>query len=142
MANLRIWSPMDHLFREFSDLSKFMDMPNVPVLFKGGEPKVDIIQGETDVVVKADVPGVNKEDLQVTVTEDSVTIRGEVKSDYNEKKDNYFHAERFFGSYSRTLPLPTLVESDQAKAGFENGVLTITVPKAIKKAKGHVVDIN
>ena len=142
MANMRIWSPMDHLFRDFTDLTKFMDIPNVPVIFKGGEPKVDIIQNETEVVVKADVPGVNKEDLQVTVNEDTVTIRGEVKSDYSEKKENYFHAERFFGSYSRTLPLPVMVEYEQAKAGFENGVLTITVPKAIKRAKGHTVDIS
>lgn len=141
MANLRIWSPMDHLFREFNDLTKFVDMPNVPMLFKGGEPKVDIMQTETEVVVKADVPGVNKEDLQVTVNEDAITIRGEVKSDYNENKDNYYHAERFFGTYSRTLPLPVLVSGDQAKADFNNGVLAITIPKAFKSAKGHLVDI-
>ncbi|MBP2665903.1 MAG: heat shock protein [Firmicutes bacterium] len=141
MANLRVWSPMDHLFRDISDMTRMLDVPNVPVLFKGGEPKVDIIQNETEIVVKADVPGVKKEDINVTVTEDTITLRGEVKSDYEDKKDNYFHAERFYGTYSRTLPLPALVDSDKASAKFAEGVLTITIPKATKSEKGHVVDI-
>lgn len=141
MANIRLWSPMDHLLRDFGDMSRLLDIPNVPVLFKGGEPKVDILQTETDVVVKADAPGVKKDDIQVTVTEDTITIRGEVKSDYEDKKDSYFHSERFYGAYSRTLPLPVLVSADKAAAKFEDGVLTVTVPKAIKPGKGHVVDI-
>ena len=141
MANLRLWSPMDHLFRDISDMTRMLDVPNVPVLFKGGEPKVDIIQNETEIVVKADVPGVKKEDINVTVTEDTITLRGEVKSDYEDKKDNYFHSERFYGAYSRTLPLPALVDSDKASAKFAEGVLTITIPKATKSEKGHVVDI-
>ena len=88
MANIRLWSPMDHLFRDFADMTRMLETPNIPVLFKGGEPKVDIIQNETEVVVKADVPGVNKEDINVTVTEDGITIRGEAKSDYEEKKES------------------------------------------------------
>jgi HSP20 family protein len=142
MANLRVWSPMDHLFRDIADMTRMMDVPNVPILFKGGEPKVDIIQNEKEIVVKADVPGVKKEDINVTVTEDTITLRGEVKTDYEEKKDNYFHSERFYGSYSRTLPLPTLVDGDKAVAKFEDGVLTVTIPKATKPEKGHVVNID
>ena len=141
MANIRLWSPMDHLFRDFADMTRMLETPNVPVLFKGGEPKVDIIQNEKEIVVKADVPGAKKEDISVTVTEDTLTIRGEVRSDYEDKKDNYFHSERFYGAYSRTLPLPTLVANDKAAAKFEDGVLTITIPKATKPEKGHVVDI-
>lgn len=142
MANIRLWSPMDHLFRDFADMTKMLDMPNVPVLFKGGEPKVDIIQNEKEVIVKADVPGVKKEDISVTVTDDTITIRGEVKSDLEEKKENYFHAERFYGTYSRTLPLPTLVAGDKSVAKFQDGVLTVTIPKAFKPEKGHVVSID
>ncbi len=141
MANMRLWSPMDHLFRDLADMTRMIDVPNVPVLFKGGEPKVDIIQNETEIIIKADVPGAKKEDINVNVTEDTVTIRGEVRSDYEEKKDDYFHSERFFGTYSRTLPLPALVTNDKATAKFEDGVLTITIPKATKPEKGHVVDI-
>ena len=76
MANIRLWSPMDHLFRDFADMTRMLETPNVPVLFKGGEPKVDIIQNEKEIVVKADVPGAKKEDISVTVTEDTLTIRG------------------------------------------------------------------
>ena len=141
MANLRLWSPMDHLFRDISDMTRMLDVPNVPVLFKGGEPKVDILQNEAEIVVKADVPGVKKEDINVMLTEDTITLRGEVKSDFEDKKDNYFHSERFYGTYSRTLPLTALVDSDKASAKFAEGVLTITIPKATKSEKGHVVDI-
>ena len=141
MSNLRKWTPMDQLFQEFGNMSKFLDMPNVPVLFKGGEPKVDIMQTEKEVVVKADVPGVKKEDMQVTVTEDTITFRGEAKSDTETKKEDYFHSERFYGCYCRTVPLPVLVDSSKAKAKFEDGVLTVTVPKAMKPEKGNSVTI-
>lgn len=113
----------------------------MPVLFKGGEPKVDIIQNEKDVVIKADVPGVKKEDMQVTVTEDTITFRGEAKSSVETKKEDVFHSERFYGCYSRTLPLPALVDSSKAKAKFEDGVLTVTIPKAMKPEKGNSVTI-
>jgi len=141
MANLRLWSPMDQLFRDIADMSRMIDVPNVPVLFKGGEPKVDIIQNEGEILVKADVPGVKKEDIHVNVTEDTITIRGEVRSDHEEKKDNYFHSERFFGTFSRTLPLPVLVDGSKAAAKFEDGVLSVTIPQANKPEKGHLVDI-
>ena len=141
-ANIRLWSPVDHLLRDFTDMSRLLDIPNVPVLFKGGEPRVDILQNEKEVILKADVPGVKKEDINVTITEDTVTIRGEVRSDYEDRKDNYFHAERFYGTYSRTLPLPAVVASDKAAAKFEDGVLTVTVPKATRPEKGHIVNID
>jgi HSP20 family protein len=132
---------MEPIFQEFGNLSKLIDLPNMPVLFKGGEPKVDIIQNEKEVVVKADVPGVKKEDMQVTVTEDTVTFRGEAKSSVETKKEDVFHSERFYGCYSRTLPLPALVDSSNAKAKFEDGVLTVTIPKAMKPEKGNSVTI-
>ncbi len=142
MANIRLWSPIDKIFQEFGDVPKLFENANIPVLFKGGEPKVDIMQTEKEVLVKADVPGVKKEDMQVTVTDDSITFRGEAKSDIETKKENYFHSERFYGCYSRTLPLPVLVDSANAKAKFEDGVLTVTVPKAKNPEKGHVVTID
>lgn len=141
MTNIRLWSPVDKFLDEFSDMSKFLASPNIPMLFKGGEPRVDIIQNERDVVVKADVPGVKKEDIHVTVTEDSITFRGEAKSEVEVKKEDYFHSERFTGCYTRTLPLPVIVDADSAKAKFEDGVLTITIPKAAKPEKGHSVTI-
>ena len=142
MANLRLWSPMDQMLQELGNMSKFLEAPNVPVLFKGGEPKVDIMQTDNDVIIMADVPGVKKEDMHVTVTADTITFQGEAKSSTETKKEDYFHSERFYGCYSRTLPLPVLVDSAQAKAKFEDGVLTVTIPKASKPEKGTSVHID
>ncbi len=129
MSNLRLWSPIDPLLQDLGNMPKLLDLPNFPMLFKGGEPKVDIIQTENEVVIKADVPGIKKQDMKVTITEDSITFQGEVKSSTETKKEDFFHSERFYGCFSRTLPLPTLVDSTQSKAKFEEGVLTVTVPK-------------
>ena len=141
MTNLRLWAPMDQMFQDLGNMSKFLDIPNIPVLFKGGEPKVDIIQTENEVVVKTDVPGVKKEDMQVTVTEDTITFRGEAKSNVETKKEDFFHSERFYGCYSRTLPLPVMVDSSKATAKFEDGVLTVTIAKAPKTEKGTSLTI-
>lgn len=141
MSNIRLWEPMNELMRDFEKFPKLLDFPNIPVLFKGGEPKVDIIQTDKEVVMKADVPGVKKEDLQVTVTEDTITVRGEAKSSTETKKEDYFFSERFYGSFCRTLPLPAMVESSKAKAKFEEGVLTVTIPKAAKPEKGNAINI-
>ena len=142
MASLRLWSPMDQMFQELGNMSKFLEVPNVPVLFKGGEPKVDIMQTDKDVLVMADVPGVKKEDMHVTVTEDTITFQGEAKSYTETKKEDFFHSERFYGCYSRTLPLPSIVDSTKATAKFEDGVLTVTIPKAAKPEKGTSVHID
>ncbi|NMC30945.1 MAG: Hsp20/alpha crystallin family protein [Veillonellaceae bacterium] len=142
MANLRLWSPMEQLVQDLGNMSKFLEVPNVPVLFKGGEPKVDIVQTDKEVIIMADVPGVKKEDMHVTVTEDTITFQGEAKSSTETKKEDYFHSERFYGCYSRTLPLPVLVDSAHAKAKFEDGVLTVTIPKASKPEKGTAVTID
>ena len=143
MANLRLWAPMDQIFQDFGNMSKFLDLPNinVPVLFKGGEPKVDIIQEEKEIIVKADVPGVKKEDIQVTVTDDAITLKGETKTNTETKKENYFHSERFYGCFSRTLPLPAAVDPKKATAKFEDGVLTVTIPKTAETEKGTNVTI-
>ena len=141
MPNIRMWEPMNELVRGFGKFPQLLDFPNIPVLFKGGEPKVDIIQTDKEVVMKADVPGVKKEDLQVTVTEDTITVRGEAKSSTETKKEDYFVSERFYGSFCRTLPLPAMVESSKAKAKFDEGVLTVTIPKAAKSEKGNAISI-
>lgn len=141
MSNIRLWAPMEPIFQELGNMSKFIDLPNMPVLFKGGEPKVDIVQTDKEIVVKADVPGVKKEDMQVSVTEDTITFRGEAKSSSETKKEDFYHSERFYGCYCRTLPLPSLVDSAKAKAKFEDGVLTVTIPKSTLTEKVKTVPI-
>ena len=91
---------------------------------------IDMAQTDDDVIIKASVPGVNPEDLNISVTGDTLTIRGEVKEDKEIEEANYQIRERRIGSFARSVLLPSTVVADKAKAEFENGVLRLTLPKA------------
>jgi HSP20 family protein len=91
---------------------------------------VDIYETKDDVVVKASLPGVKPEDIEVSVVGDTLTIKGEVKEEKDIKEENYIRKERRYGSFCRSFTLPVSVNPDKATAEFENGVLTLTLPKA------------
>ena len=101
------------------------------------EPFVDVIDKGDKVVVAADIPGVEKEDLSVNISGDRLEISAERKKEAEEKKEGYVRRERTYTSYYRVIPLPAEVDADTADATFENGVLEITMPKvkAIEKKK-------
>ena len=82
-----------------------------------------------NIVVRADLPGVNRDDLEVTVTDNSLTIKGESKHEHEIESGNVFRRERFSGQFMRTLPLSVGIKADQAKASFNHGVLEIVMPK-------------
>ena len=96
----------------------------------GSLPLVDMYQTDNEVVVKATLPGVKPEDLHITVTGDVLTIKGEVKGEEEVKNATYHLRERRYGTFARSIPLPVPVVADKAKAEFENGILTLTLPKA------------
>ncbi len=91
---------------------------------------VDVIETKDDIQVKASVPSFKPEGIDVAVTGDTLTLKGEVKTEEKQEEGNYLRRERRFGSFQRTLTLPASVMSEKAKAEFENGVLTLTLPKA------------
>jgi HSP20 family protein len=91
---------------------------------------VDVVDTQEDIVVTASVPGLKPEDLDISLTGDTLTIKGELKVEQKVEEANYVRRERRYGSFQRTLSLPTMVQADKAKAEFENGVLTLTLPKA------------
>ncbi len=91
---------------------------------------VDVVEKKDEIVVKASVPGLKPEDLDVSVTGDVLTIRGETKSEEKIEEGTYLRQERRFGKFERSLQLPTLVVADKAEAKFEHGVLTLRLPKA------------
>jgi HSP20 family protein len=93
-------------------------------------PSVDMYQTENEIVIKASLPGLKADDIQISVVGDVLTLRGEVNSEEEIKEASYHIRERRSGSFSRSLPLPAAVQADKAKAEFENGVLTLTLPKA------------
>jgi HSP20 family protein len=87
-------------------------------------------QTDNDVVVKASIPGIKAEEVQINVTGDILTLKGEARQEEERKERSWHIREQRFGSFERSIVLPTDVKSDQAEAVFENGILTITLPKA------------
>lgn len=102
----------------------------LPALAASWRPAVDVIDREDNLIVKAELPGVKKEDISILVSEDQVSLKGEIKRDEEVKEKDYFRSERFYGSFSRTIPLPAPVDQSKARATFNDGVLEITLPKA------------
>ena len=116
---------MDRLFTE-----SFV-RPGVAFPSLGMEgPAVDMYQTKDDIIVKAAVPGVKPEDIDIAVTGDVLTITGELKEEEKVEEGNYLRQERRYGQFMRELALPTQVNADKAKAEFEHGVLTLRLPKA------------
>ncbi len=98
-------------------------------------PKVDVIDRDADIVVKAEVPGVDKKDIEVTTTDNTVTIKGKTSHEEKEEKGDYYRCEISRGSFSRTVALPGEVDGTKAKASFKDGVLELTLPKQAKSKR-------
>ena len=104
-------------------------------------PKVDIVDRQDDILVRAEVPGVNKEDLDISLTDSAITIKGSTSEEKKEEKDDYFRSEMMKGSFSRTLSLPTEVDGSKAESTFKDGILEVTVPKH-ERARRHRVKVS
>ena len=137
MSNLTRWEPV----REMMTLREAMDRlfddaftRPFSLIREGGatwsSPAIDMYQTDNELVVKAALPGLKPDEVQINVTGDVLTIKGEVKHE-EEKKDKSWHIrEQRWGSFERSVRLPTGVISDKAKADFDNGILTISLPKS------------
>ncbi len=104
-------------------------------------PAVDIHETENELVVRADIPGLEEKDLDVRIENNMLTIRGERQTDKSVSGDNYLRVERVYGSFSRSFSLPSTVNPDGIKAEYKNGVLTVRVPKR-EEFKPRQVKIN
>ena len=93
-------------------------------------PPVDIKETPDSLVLSAELPGIDKKDVHINIEENVLTISGERSFSRDEKKEDYHRIERVYGSFSRSFTLPRNVKLDAVKANFENGVLTVTIPKA------------
>lgn len=105
-------------------------------LFRGG-PSVDVYEEKNDIVVKAEIPGLSKENMQVSLTANTLTLSGEKKKEEEVKEEEYSYSERTYGKFSRTISLPCDVKSDQGKATFKNGILEVRIPKTEEAKKRH-----
>jgi HSP20 family protein len=132
MSNLIRFEPMREMITLREAMDRLFNDAFTPSLGATGgwqAPAVDLYQTEDEVVVKASLPGLKADDVQISVTGDTLSLKGEFKQE-EEKERAYHLREQRYGIFERTFILPTAVVSDKAKAEFENGILTITLPKA------------
>ena len=126
---------MDNLWNQFFNRPPFPEYATQEWL-----PTVDVAEAKDKLVVKADLPGVDKKDVKVSVSGDLLTIKGEKKKEEEEKDEHHYCVERYYGSFQRVIPLPANVKSDKVKANFDKGVLKVTLPK-VEEAKHKEIEI-
>lgn len=139
MSNLIHWgSPLDDFQRMHDEINRFFWGRHLPALGPSREfptysawgPAVDVTETQNEVIVRAEIPGVNPDDLDLTVTEDGLSIRGEVKQETNAHEQGFRRIERRYGSFFRSIPFPVAVQHEMATADYTNGILEVKVPKA------------
>jgi HSP20 family protein len=135
----RSFRELEELERRFEDLFG-QQMWRLPVEERGRMPAVDVFEKDDKFVVKAEFPGVKEEDIDVSVVGDTLNIKGEKKTESEVKEEDYYRSERTYGSFYRSIPLPSTVDADKIEASFEDGVLEVTLPKSAEiKPKKIVV---
>jgi HSP20 family protein len=118
--------------------------PSMPRMIEEIEPgvSVDIYEEGDNIIVKSDLPGMTKDDIEINLTGDMITISGEKKKEEKVEKKNYFRLERSYGTFRRSFGLPVEVQTDKAKASFKDGVLEVKIPKTeAAKKKEHKIKI-
>lgn len=144
MNMLTRWEPFREVRRVHNMLDQMMDRaflgPTRMAGFEEGMLTLDVIQTDDDVIVKATMPGVKPEDIEISISGDELNIRGKVAEERAEEGQRYFLRERRFGSFSRTITLPTIINGDDARAEFENGELSLTLPK-IEQVKPKPISV-
>jgi HSP20 family protein len=144
MALVR-WDPVRELDSLQSDMNRLFD-----TFFQGRagdgvrnrrwNPAMDLVETQDHLVLRADLPGMSEDDVQIEIKDGVLTVSGERKSEHEEKSKGYHRVERAFGSFSRSLTLPDGVDADAVDASFDNGVLEVKIPKPAE-SKPHRVQI-
>lgn len=149
------WNPFKEIDRMSKDMDSLWDqvfpasrrfLKELPVKALMGRdtapPAIDIIERPDALIVKAELPGVEKDNVDISVQENRLTIAGKIERDKEDKKEDFYYSERSYTSYSRTVDMPCKVNADKITARLKNGVLTVTLPKAEDvKAKKITVEV-
>jgi HSP20 family protein len=107
------------------------------------DPDVEVFQRGNEIVVRADLPGMKRDNVKIEVTEDGITIQGERRREEKEEREGFYRSERSYGTFTRFIPLPEGAMTDQAKAHFKDGVLEITVPAPPEQVRrGRRIEIS
>jgi HSP20 family protein len=146
MSTVTRWDPFRGLTVLQDQVSRLFDDSASPS--RGAEaelatwaPAVDIFETENEVVVKADLPDVEEKDIDIRVENNVLQVRGERKFDKNVGQDNYLRVERVYGAFTRSFTLPNTINSEQIRAEYRNGVLTVHLPKR-EETKPKQIRIN
>lgn len=133
----------DQFFRELNLSAIGENQSFIPLVDSGlFKPKVDLSADEQEYALTVEIPGVNEHDVTVNVSGNSMTIKGEKKLEEEKNEIDYYRMERSYGSFQRILSLPEDVDHDGIKAGFKNGILTVTMPrKSIPRAESKQIKI-
>lgn len=135
---------MERMFESFFPSGLLRPMRTAPLwgeMAPGAKvPPVDIIDREEDIVLRAEMPGIDKDSIDVSMSDNSVTIRGSSGHEEKESEENFYRCEISRGAFSRTVALPAEVDGDKTKATFKEGVLELTMPK-VERAKRHSIKV-
>jgi HSP20 family protein len=147
MANITRFDPLNEMVSLRSAMDRLFEDSFVnPMSWRtvgGGDVNapIDVHETADELVVTASLPGMKAEDVEITMTGQTLTLRGEFKADEEIKREQYLYRERRFGTFSRTIQLPVRVRGDQAEANFSDGILTLSIPKA-EEVKPRQIRIN
>jgi HSP20 family protein len=140
------WSPANQLGRLRNQINRLFEFPfetelGVTSSLEAWSPTIDVFENKDNVTVKAEIPGMRKEDIDVSVEGNIVSICGERREEKEEGKGtSNYRSERYFGRFYRSIPLPSAVDSGKVAAKYQDGVLTVTLPKT-EEAKRKKIDI-
>jgi len=140
------WSPLEQLTRLRDEMDRLFlsplgELPRPGQFFNQWAPSLDLYEDKDNVFVKAEVPGMKKEDIDVSLHDNALTISGERKFEQKQEDAENYRSERFFGRFSRSVTLPVSVAGDKVKASYKDGILTITLPKS-EQAKPKQIEVS
>lgn len=140
---LKLWEPFRSFGPNFRDFDRWFDETHGDAGERHWRPSVDVFENEGGYVLKADLPGMNKEDIKIDVNDGTLTIKGEKKLEEKNEKDNYVRVERSYGSFTRSFTLTEDVDTENIQAAYKDGVLEITLTKKEEaKPKEIQVQVN
>ncbi len=141
------WDEMDRMFDRLLGRSMVRGWtrpggwPFAAPLAEAEYPRVDVVDHDDELVVRAEMPGVVKEDLEITLGDDTITFHGAIKEEHEEKEGDFYYRETGHGEFARTVSLPAKVDGAKAEATFENGVVRVKLPK-IATARKQKIEIS
>jgi len=144
---LSAWDPFRQLSSLRDEIDRLFESPlsnlteRTQPFLSGWLPAVDLAQDKDNITVRAELPGMKKEEIEISLHDGVLTLSGERKVEQKHEEAEACRSERFLGRFHRTLPLPASVEADKAKASYKDGILTVVLPKA-EEAKPKQIEVN